>query len=94
MKNKFDIERLAKLSRIELTPEETTKFQPELERFLEFAKCMDKYDLKEEVADSVTDNTLPFNKDQHVVSLDHHQVLKSESHCSQNYFKLPRVVKK
>jgi len=93
MKNKFDIDRLAKLSKIELTPEEKAKFQPELERFLEFAKCMDKYNSKENTG-TITGNTLPFNDDVSRESLGHEQVLKSSEHCHTNYFKLPRVVKK
>ena len=91
MSLEFDIDYLAKVSQIKLTEGQKTRFQKELESFLDFTKCLNRYEISGEEDANAT--RLPLNSDE---TIQDHQMEKFTDpvHVKENAFCIPRVVKK
>jgi aspartyl-tRNA(Asn)/glutamyl-tRNA(Gln) amidotransferase subunit C len=90
---KFDVEYVADLARIKLSPEEVTTFQSQLDQVLEHVAKLNEVDVSqvEPMAHSFPIYNV-FREDELRASLDHEAALSNAPHQAQGLFIVTKVV--
>jgi aspartyl-tRNA(Asn)/glutamyl-tRNA(Gln) amidotransferase subunit C len=89
----IDVAYVAHLARLQLTPEETTTFQEQLEQVVGYVRKIDELDVTgiEPTAHAVqVDNV--FREDKVKPGLERDRVLENAPSCIQEQFQVPKIV--
>ncbi len=92
--NELNIQYIAKLARIELTPEEEQTFAPQLEKVVDYIRQLEAVDIST-VPESPVDPSLPTNvlrADEPLPSLSHQDALLNAPASEDGEIKMPRMV--
>ena len=92
MEERFDVERIAKLARIELTESEKKKFQKELEEVSRAFELIDEIDPKCDPAFRPIEVENVFREDEVRQSLTQAEALANTKLKERGFFKGPRLV--
>ena len=88
------VEHIAKLAKLEFTPEEKERFTRELNRILEYMEKLNELDTSNvEPLSHTTEITNVFREDRVGKSLPVEEALKNAPSRQGNFFKVPKVVK-
>jgi len=91
---KLEVERLAKLARIEIPKGETEKYAEQLNKIIEFVSQLDELDLTEvEPLYHVLEQQNPGREDVVKESLSHTDLLENAPDSKDLLFKVPPVIK-
>ena len=88
---KINVDELVRLSKIQLSEDEKAKIKPEIEKILDFAECLQGYD----VSGVELDNELSqiYAREDEVINKKVFKKLVTESKCLESQmFKIPRVL--
>ncbi|NOX37800.1 MAG: Asp-tRNA(Asn)/Glu-tRNA(Gln) amidotransferase subunit GatC [Calditrichaeota bacterium] len=88
------VEHIARLAKLEFTPEEKERFTRELNRILEYVEKLNELDTSNvEPLSHTTEITNVMRSDRVTGSLPLEEVLKNAPSRQGNFFKVPKVVK-
>ena len=87
------IDRLAELARLELSADERKKFVKQLDRILRFMEKLDELELNDEIKIN-QETATPLRKDEAKPGFSAEQALRNASKSHDQFFVVPRVVKK
>lgn len=88
----IDVSYVAKLARLDLTPEEVGTFQSQLEAILEHVESLSSVDLPNDLALNDHDHLGPMRDDTPLPSLDPELVLRNAPDQAQFQIRVPKVV--
>jgi aspartyl-tRNA(Asn)/glutamyl-tRNA(Gln) amidotransferase subunit C len=88
----IDVSYVAKLARLDLTPEEVGTFQSQLEAILEHVESLSSLDLPNDLALDDHDHLGPMRDDTPLPSLDPELVLRNAPDQAQSQIRVPKVV--
>jgi len=90
---KFDIEKIADLAMLRLSPEEKVRFESQFEEILAYMETLNEIDTENvEPMRHVRDISTPFRKDKVKPSLERTQALMNAPAQEDGYFKTPKVM--
>jgi aspartyl-tRNA(Asn)/glutamyl-tRNA(Gln) amidotransferase subunit C len=87
----IDVAHVARLARLNLTPEETELFQGQLERVLEYVRKLREADTNETAAETETPHDV-FRKDETRDWFSAHEALSNAPREANDLFIVPKVV--
>ena len=89
---KFDIDKVAELARLELTPEQKERFGKQLEEILAYMEKLNELDTEEvEPFRHVLEIATPFREDKAMPSMSRDKSLMNAPAQEGGYFKTPKV---
>ena len=89
----IDIQKVAQLARLSLTPEEIAKLKPQLEGILEHVRQMDEVDLKGvEPVSHPFNITNVFRADEPTTSLGAEELLRIAPAAEKGMFRVPQII--
>lgn len=90
---KHEIEKLAKLARLDVTAEEVEKLQGSLGSLIEYLDTLGQLDLeKVEPMTAVDDSPRPLRPDQEAAMLPKEQALHNAPEVNLEHFSIPKVI--
>jgi aspartyl-tRNA(Asn)/glutamyl-tRNA(Gln) amidotransferase subunit C len=90
-----DIEKLAHLSRLELTEEELVNMESDMNKMLHFVEKINELDLEGvEPLAYVSDEVNILREDEVKQDITHDEALKNAPDKDTDYFRVPKVIKK
>ncbi|GAB5556154.1 MAG: Asp-tRNA(Asn)/Glu-tRNA(Gln) amidotransferase subunit GatC [Schleiferiaceae bacterium] len=93
--SKEEIDKLAHLSRLELSGEETDKMVEDMTKVLGFVEKINELDLADtKPLTHVTEEVNILRKDEVIQEISHQEALKNAPDANSDYFKVPKVMRK
>ncbi len=93
--NRKDVEKLAHLSRLELTEEELVNMESDMNKMLQFVEKINELDLEGvEPLAYVSDEVNILREDEVKQDITHDEALKNAPDKDTDYFRVPKVIKK
>ena len=90
-----DVEKLAHLSRLELTEEELANMESDMNKMLQFVEKINELDLEGvEPLAYVSDEVNILREDDVKQDITHEEALKNAPDTDTDYFRVPKVIKK
>jgi aspartyl-tRNA(Asn)/glutamyl-tRNA(Gln) amidotransferase subunit C len=90
-----DVEKLAHLSRLELTEEELVNMESDMNKMLQFVEKINELDLDDvEPLAYVSDEVNILREDEVKQDITHDEALKNAPDKDTDYFRVPKVIKK
>lgn len=92
---KEEINKLAHLSRLELSEGETDKMVEDMTKVLGFVEKINELDLQDvKPLTHVTEEVNILRKDEVIQDISHEEALKNAPDANSDYFKVPKVIRK
>jgi len=89
---KFDIEKVAELAMLELTPEQKVRFGKQLNEILAYMEKLNELDTENiKPLGHVLEISTPFRKDEAAPSMDREKILMNAPATENGFFKTPKV---
>jgi aspartyl-tRNA(Asn)/glutamyl-tRNA(Gln) amidotransferase subunit C len=89
---KFDIDKVAELAMLELTPEQKKRFSKQIQEILVYIEKLSELDTENvEPLRHVLEIATPFREDKVFPSLDRNKVLMNAPAHEEGFFKTPKV---
>lgn len=86
------VNHVAKLARLELTPEETERYTEDLGKILSLVEQLNELDLSSVSLDVDTDTPTNMRADQGVREFTREELLKNAPHEEEGFFRVPKIL--
>ena len=86
------VEHVAKLARLELTPEETQRYTQDLSKILSLVEQLNELDLSDTEVGLAVDAPTVFREDKAVREFSREELLANAPHEEDGFFRVPKIL--